>query len=171
VFMLLANLLGLLPGSSAELLGSSAGLNQEILDPGDPISYALCVDGKAPASTVGGKDLLLLAALNDSTIANRTTENMARAFGMGIVRPVIWDVPGLSPVEAPVAGNGPDGKTAGIVQFHMVTLNGEQVPAEHENMIKADEPREVAAHFLATCLESGQGEIVSAYPAKGHADR
>jgi len=164
VFLLLASLLGLLPGSTGELLGAGAGLNQEILDPGDPISYAPYVNGAGLASTDTPKDLLLIGALDDTTMANRTTENMARAFGMKVVEPVVWDVPGLAPAAAPLAGNGPGGRTAGLVQFDRVTRGGETVPAEHGNMISGDEPRETALHFLATCLNRGQGEILSGDP-------
>jgi dienelactone hydrolase len=169
VFLLLANLLGILPGSTAELLGAGAGLNQEILDPGDPISFAPYVNGTALTSSDTMKDLLLIEALDDTTMANRTTENMARAFGMEIVRPVISKVPGLVRAEAPLAGNGPNGRTAGLVQFDQVTVGGKRVPAEHGDMIRAEEAHRVAAHFLATCLDRGQGEILSAYP--GEPDR
>jgi dienelactone hydrolase len=164
VFILLANVLGILPGSTAELLGMALGLNQEIVDPGDPISYAPYVNGRTLSSTEGVKDLLLIEAKNDTTMANRTTENMARAFGMEIVQPVLWDIPGLGSVAGPLAGNGLHGKTAGLVQFDWVTRRGETVPAEHEYILSSDEPRSLAAHFLATCLEQGQGEILSAYP-------
>jgi dienelactone hydrolase len=164
VFLLLVNLLGVLPGSTMELLGALLCLNQEILDPGDPISYAPYVNGRALTGTDGMKDLLLLEAMDDTTMANRTTENMARAFGMEIVQPVLWDVPGLNSIPGPLTGNGPNGKTAGLVQFDVITKGGEKEPAEHGNIFSGEEPQAVAAHFLATCLESGQGEIQSAYP-------
>jgi hypothetical protein len=52
------------------------------------------------------------------------------------------------------------------VQFDRVTKNGETVTADHGDMIKGDEPRGVAVHFLATCLDNGQGEILSGYPGE-----
>jgi len=52
------------------------------------------------------------------------------------------------------------------VQFDVITKRGEKEPAEHGNIFSGEEPQEVAAHFLATCLESGQGEILSAYPGR-----
>ena len=169
LFFLLANLLGVLPGSVAELLGAAAGLNQEIIDPGDPISYVPYLNGLALGGEAARKDILLIQVMDDTTMANRTTENMARGVGAEIVRPVLRAVAGLDAALAPLAGNRPGGATVGLVQFDRVTRGGVEVPADHGNIISTDEPRRVIAHFLSTSLERGQGEILSAYP--GEQDR
>ena len=164
VFNLLYFILGLISETPTEALYWGLSVMQELLDPADPLFYAPYVNGKALAQPFTRKDLVLLEAMGDSVIANRSTENLARAFGMDLVKPVKKEVIGLVPREGPVAGNRPEGNTAGLCQFDWITLEGESVEVEHATLLLSEEAHRVAAHFLATCLYEGRGEILSAYP-------
>lgn len=164
VFKLLYFILGLISETPTEALYWGLSVMQDLLDPADPLFYAPYVNRKALAQPFTRKDLVLLEAMEDNIIANRSTENLARAFGMDLVMPVKREVAGLVPREDPVAGNGPAGNTAGLCQFDWITLAGERVEVEHSSLLLSAEAHQVAAHFLSTCLYEGRAEILSPYP-------
>ena len=147
-----------------ETLYGLADLAQEILDPADPSSYAAYVNGSMLDPSCTPKDVLLLEVMGDETIANRSTENLARLFCAEQVRPVRGDVPGVQPRDGPLSGNGPNGRTAGLCQFDWVTIGGEVVRADHGSLLRADEGYRVMNYFLRTCLDQGLGVIQSPYP-------
>lgn len=163
-FNMIVFLSGLLPGDPFEGLYGLANLGQEIFDPADPSAYAQFVNRDLLEPGSHPKDVLLLEVMGDDTIANRSTENLARLFCAEHVEPVKRAVPGVSPEYGPLSGNGPNGRTAGLCQFDRVTIEGELVQADHGSLLKAEEGYRVMNHFFKTCLNQGLGVIQSPYP-------
>jgi hypothetical protein len=90
-------------------------LAQTIVDPADPGLNARRILADAPARPV-----LVQEATEDGTVANQTTEVLARAMGIPLVRPTLETIQGLEEVDAPVSDNvaGADRPvTAGLTQF------------------------------------------------------
>ncbi|MFN7142953.1 MAG: hypothetical protein ACK4YP_04200 [Myxococcota bacterium] len=88
---------------------------QTVVDPADPALNAPRILHEAPARPV-----LVQEATEDATVANQTTELMARSMGIPLLRPAIEDIRGLDGADMPVADNvvGADGAiTAGLAQF------------------------------------------------------
>ena len=87
---------------------------QTMVDATDPINYAPYWSKElrygAPTSQ------LLTSGLNDSETPARSARALSYAANLTPVKPLVADMPeltwaGLTPVNAPMSGNGPDGKT------------------------------------------------------------
>lgn len=92
-----------------------SALAQMVVDPADPALNAPRILSEAPARPV-----LVQEATDDLTVANQTTELLARAMGIPLLLPSIEDIRGLSQAAMPVQDNvaGGDGDvTAGLAQF------------------------------------------------------
>ena len=97
----------------------ATGLLQTILDAGDPQAFAphLVHDrlqvGGAP---IPARSIVMVEVDRDELVSNESTDHIARAAGLGQVSPGLWQVAGLSPLDALVTGGGPDGTIAALVQ-------------------------------------------------------
>lgn len=88
---------------------------QTVVDPADPALNGPRILHEAPARPV-----LVQEATEDETVANQTTEVMARSMGLPLLRPAIEEIRGLDGADMPVADNveGADAAvTAGLTQF------------------------------------------------------
>ncbi len=118
---------------------------QGILDGIDPAVHSVY--------TGENKFILLQEACEDSTVPNPTTEGLARALRIPIVRPVFETIPFIDIVDEPYTGSG-------LTQFH---------PAEHSFLFRhsgeegkeGERGRKQIVHFFRTYLETGKAEIKS----------
>lgn len=140
-----------------------------------PIGWELFVtfqtvgEGAEPANWIralrpdgpnGPRDLLLQEAFEDEVVPNFNTELFAGLLGLPHVAPSTEPAPGLAPVAAPLQGNLPSGRTAGMYRFQ---------PAEHAFLL-LDDPHDApgttfrgqiqATAFLLSALASGSGIII-----------
>lgn len=123
---------------------------QWVMDAGDPINYMRAVTREPfPATGARRRSLLLQEAVDDDTVPNLSTENLARVAHCDQVQPVVKPVPGLGVVASPASENLAPGVTAGLFQFY---------PAEHEFLLMPKDPaltiagQEQAAIFLNSAL-------------------
>ncbi len=97
-------------------------LLQTLLDPGDPLNYAIGAIREPAGSSI---HILMTEGLEDDQTIPTTIEALSAAYGLPIVEPVaqrsdaheLW---GLEPVESPVSSNieiGPSLVTGGVIQF------------------------------------------------------
>lgn len=119
---------------------------QNLLDGIDPAVHSIYTDKN--------KFILLQEACEDFTVPNPTTEGLARALGLPIVKPVFEEIPFINSVDEPYTGSG-------LTQFH---------PAGHSFLFRysADDEgkegergRRQIVHFCKTYLETGSAEIRS----------
>jgi hypothetical protein len=125
-----------------------------ILDKADPCNLARYVTSAPRPMTGRTKQVLLIESINDDTVPNITTENLARALGLPLVAPYATEIWGLSQVQSPA-------EKLGLFQYD---------PADH-NMVSnySDTPigrngaraREQMAHFLRSYFDTGTGEIIN----------
>jgi hypothetical protein len=123
----------------------------------DPANY---VDWYLPSGPHGPRNLLIQEAFEDDIVPNYSTELLARLVGAPHVAPEGLPAPGLSQAAAPLSGNWPEGRTAGMYRFN---------PAEHDFLLK-DHPLESpgitfrgqiqTAAFLLSALTTGSGVII-----------
>ena len=79
---------------------------QQILDKGDPVPIGRYVVNE-PRPFVGrAKQILLQEAINDETVPNVTTEHLARAIGLPLLKPFSVDIWGLTQADAPAGKLG-----------------------------------------------------------------
>jgi hypothetical protein len=136
---------------------------QWVMDPADPVNYVRAIT-REPFDQTGAKrrNLLIQEAVDDDTVPNNSTENLARVSGSDLVWPYVKEVPGLLISDAPVTGNLAPDVTAGMFQFH---------PAEHEFLLMPDDlsltiaGQEQAAIFLSSALwdKNGAGTIMNTW--------
>lgn len=118
---------------------------QGILDGIDPAVHSIY--------TGSNKFILLQEACEDFTVPNPTTEGLARALNIPLVRPLFEEIPFIEVVDEPYIGSG-------LTQFH---------PADHSFLFihsgeegkEGERGRRQIIHFCKTYLESGKAEIKS----------
>ncbi len=118
---------------------------QNILDGIDPAVHSIY--------TGHNKYILLQEACEDFTVPNPTTEGLARALRIPLVKPVFEEIPFIDIVDEPYSGSG-------LTQFH---------PADHGFLFnhsgdegkEGERGRRQIMHFVKTYLESGVAEIKS----------
>lgn len=144
-------------GTSQGALARFFSAAQAIVDPGDPLNYArfaLREPGVIAADT-GPRSVLLQEVIDDNIVPNSSTEVLARATGLSVLRPV-RPVPGLGEVGAASRGEGPNGSTAVLAPF--ATMNGGE-KASHGELIFADEARDQYVEFFRSGLEDGVATV------------
>lgn len=126
---------------------------QTILDAGDCVNYGKMLHN--PPEGWAEKSALIQESIDDETVPNVVSENLARAFALPHLEPVVRPVYGLVPTEGPVP-------RFGFLQFD---------PATHDSIWynPATDPttwkmREQIRHFLRTQFETGTAEIISPTP-------
>jgi hypothetical protein len=127
---------------------------QGIMDPGDPLSFAPgCLI--APPAGSGPRSILLQEVMEDGIVPNSSTEALARAAGLAVLRP-LRAVPGLAETSGPSRGAGPNGSTAVLTQFD--TMNGGEV-ATHGELYFSPEGRGQYVEFFRTAVETGLATV------------
>ena len=88
-----------------------------------------------------------------------SSDSLVRALGIPHVPPVTWDVPMTDVTEtAPVAGNGPGGRTEGFFQFDRVTNRGRVGAAYHVETPTSDEGQLQMRAFVEAVDAAGAAE-------------
>jgi hypothetical protein len=124
-----------------------SAMAQSVVDPADPAITASRVLAGSPARPV-----LVQEATEDGTIANQTTEFMARTMGIPLLDPSIEEISGLDHEDMPASDNfagGPDGSeavTAGLAQFE----------DEHGFVTGDDDEARRAVAQILTFLDEGR---------------
>ncbi len=130
---------------------------QAIIDPGDPLNFAPhCLI--TPPAGAGPRSILLQQVIDDGIVPNTSTEALARAAGLSVMRP-LRAVPGLTETASPSRGAGPNGSTAVLTQFD--TMNGGE-PATHGELYFSVEGRGQYVELFRTAVETGLGTVVAA---------
>lgn len=133
--------------------------------------YLLTAPDERPAGFPPSRPHVLAAmVLDDDTVPNSANRALVRALGLPIVPPVRQEV-GLvgTTGPAPVAGNLPDGRTAGLLQLDRVVGDDGVTlePATHSNIGDSSVGVVAWLRFLDGWLESGQPVIVDPYAELG----
>lgn len=119
-----------IPDIPREFLREYKIFAQTILDKGDPIGFApFALKNPQGADPVPPTSVLIQECQDDEVVPNISTDNLARAFGVDHIKPILHEIWGLEVKEAPVAGNI-NGLTGGIYQWG---------PAEHTFLLLLDE--------------------------------
>jgi hypothetical protein len=145
---------------------------QTVLERGDAAVWAvhlLDVSARPAGLPAAAPDVLMGMVLGDDTVPNSTNRALARALGIPVVPPVRQEV-GLVGVTgaAPVSGNLPDGRTAGLLQFDRVpTDDGGTEPATHGNIGDSAVGVEAWLTFIESDLTGGTPVIVDPYMELG----
>lgn len=143
---------------------------QTLIDRGDPGVWAphlLDTPAERPAGfPPAWPHILMGMVIDDDTVPNSSNRALARALGVPVVPPV------RQPVElvgmtgaAPVRGNWPDGRTAGLLQFDRVLADdGHTIqPATHSNIGASSVGADAWLKFLDGELKTGTPVIVDPY--------
>jgi hypothetical protein len=102
-----------------------SNLIQMVLDSADAAVFAGNLTHPASGRP---RDVFVIEAIDDETVANPATELLTSLMGLPQVRPIIRTVPGLDAVDAPVMANLAMGATGGYF---------EEVPATHgDNLLR-----------------------------------
>lgn len=139
---------------------------QTFLDPGDAAVWGPHVQ---VARLVGDArpDVLAGVVLDDGVVPNRASWTLMRAMELPIVGVELLPVVDVSPIVAPVAGNGPGGRTAGFLQFDVIRRGGELVQATHDNVGDSEQGIAAWLTFLETHFDEGVGRIDDPYVTTG----
>ncbi|MGC8926854.1 MAG: hypothetical protein ACP5QK_02925 [Myxococcota bacterium] len=122
-----------------------AVIAQSILDGIDPSVHSIYTNRK--------KYILLQEACEDFTVPNPTTEGLARALGLPLVKPVFENIPFIKIVDEPYIGSG-------ITQFHPAGHSFLFIHSGEEGK-EGERGRKQIVHFCKTYLENGRAEIKS----------
>lgn len=118
---------------------------QNLLDGIDPAVHSIYTDRS--------KNILLQEACGDTTVPNPTTESLARALGLYLIKPVFREVPYINIVDAPYTGRG-------LTQFHPAG-HGFLFSRSGSEAEEGERGRMQVIHFCKTYLENGEAEIKS----------
>jgi dienelactone hydrolase len=126
---------------------------QTILDAGDCINYATLA--RNPPEDWVTKSIIIQESIDDETVPNVVTDNLARAMFLPHLEPVERAVYGLTPTPAPQP-------RFGYTQY---------APAHHNSLfgnpdteVSTYRMREQANHFIETMFETGQAEVINPVP-------
>ena len=119
-----------------------------VIEPANGYNFILHVT-QDPLPIAGfAKDTLLLEDIGDDTVANETTEALARYGGFPQVRPVVYPANGLDVVDTPIEGYG-------FRQFNIADHN-----FYWKDTAYGEQARTMVNVFIRTKLETGSGRIV-----------
>lgn len=142
---------------------------QTIVERADPASWAGTLFRSRVPAVPGRADVLVGVALGDEVMPNSGTYALGRALGLPMLETVVEPQVGFEVVEGPIAGNvTADGapRTAGLLQFDVVDVDGELVPVDHNNLATSEVGDDAWTHFLTTHF-AGAAEIRDPYAAVG----
>lgn len=148
VDLALANQFPLLNEMFASVGVLMAGSHAMAAGDGVTFTHRLLSDPYTPAHA--GKCLLAQEVIDDDTVANQSTELLARGAGLSLVRPVQKAVPGLGEVDA-------EGTPSGLFQFAGVVHGAFTGTPTNDTELLI---REQAYHFLKRGLIDGVCEII-----------
>ena len=110
---------------------------QTRFDHSDPINLTRLLYKDPLPDSPPDRTVLLQEAIGDCQVPNLTTEMLARAIGVNLMTPSIYDVFGLGTVTSPTTESA-------LVQYHLVEQTkvymppAENVPPTQENMVHSD---------------------------------
>ncbi len=110
---------------------------QTRFDLSDPINLTRLMFRDPPPQAPATRQILLQESIGDCQVPNLTTEMLARAIGVPLVTPSIYDVYGLETVNSPTLESA-------LVQYHMVEQEqanpppAENIPPSVDNGVHSD---------------------------------
>lgn len=116
------------PAAPLDRFSPMIGLEQTVIDGGDPLSYAPHVMADHFAG-IGARSVICLEVVGDQVLSNRGTDALVREMNLDVLTPDLTPPAGMSEVSSPVAGNRGD-QTAIVVQYSPAT-HGANWSAEH----------------------------------------
>lgn len=143
---------------------------QTIMDPGDPVNFALGMF-KEPFTELGNvpKSVLFMMVVGDTIVGPLCNESLGRAAGTVQVGDPYSSVPAM-PFGGyfPIKGNMPDGITTGYNQFHHNCHEGDtrqyhRIPFNHGDMVNKPVSVRQWRHFFESYYETGTAEIIDPY--------
>ncbi len=139
---------------------------QATVDKGDPVNWAPYVLAhRLPSRGATPPNLLVAEVIGDATMANVSTQALARALGIPQMPPVIEPMDLVPVLESAPAQGNLDGTTAALFQFDRVSSGSGVVPASHDNIVTSPENVAQVREFLQTWLAGGPPEIIDPYQA------
>lgn len=141
-------------------------LLQLLIERGDPVNLARLVIAEPPAALPGAvpKHVLFGTVKDDGYVPNPSNEVLGRALGVDHLRPVVWDIYALNPIDEPASTNHSQGVTAVLFQFDQLA-NGD--PAGHTEIYADTTAQTQWIHFFETFRDSGTPEAADPYRILG----
>lgn len=147
---------------------------QTVLERGDPVNYAPRVlEDRLPVAPGQGPHVLIVEAIDDEIVPNSTTETLARAYQLPLLRPFEREISYLPVADAPVKGNFAGGAvTAGLFQYDEVRQSGPRgttrtIDATHESVMAGRETLYQFLEFHRSWVRDGTPTIMDPYEALG----
>ena len=139
---------------------------QLLIERGDPVNLARLVIAEPPAAISGSapKHVLFGTVLDDGYVPNPSNEVLGRALGVDHLRPVVWDIYGLEPLDEPASANHSQGVTAILFQFDQLA-NGD--PAGHTEIYADTTAQTQWIRFFETFRDGGTPEAADPYRMLG----
>lgn len=139
---------------------------QTFLDPGDATVWGPHVQ---QTRLVGARtpDVLAGVVLDDGVVPNVASWTLMRAMALPLVGAELRPVVDITPVAAPVMGNGPGGRTSGFLQFDVICCGKEVVTATHDNVGDSEQGIAAWLTFLTSQLDDGLARIDDPYVTTG----
>ncbi len=131
---------------------------EAIGDGADPLAYGVAAEDRgAPPMSI-----LFLQAVDDPLISHRASEQLARAFGAVLARPIDHEAPGMTEVDLPVRDTfawpgGTERATRVLVQSPMTEIPASQ---RHGALIGTDYMRALVARCFTSARDEGSCEVV-----------
>jgi dienelactone hydrolase len=120
------------PSTQVDRWNPLIGLEQAVVDGGDPLSYAphvLADRFTIGTRALGPRSVVCIEVVGDQVLSNRGTDALTRELGLSVLAPNLAPPGGMAELASPAAANM-DGQTAVLVQYSPAT-HGANWSAEH----------------------------------------
>jgi len=147
------------PGAPYGAVARFFSIVQQLVDSGDPVTYAEyatlhALDG---VSNWKPRDVLIQEVVDDGIVPNTSSDALARAAGLANVDPLI-SVSGLKSASAPLSGNLSTGGTGAMYSFARIEGG---VPATHGELIFSPEAQMQYVEFFRSGLANDHASVVA----------
>ena len=130
-------------------------LFQTDIDPSDSASWGKYLF-KEPFDKP--QHVLMEMAYKDPSMPNMATAYLARAIGVPLLPPVLYNINGINKTdtfpEQGISLNIDGMITGGVSQFYDITINGNDVTADHDNLLYSDQGLYEATNFIKSYFNS-----------------
>lgn len=145
---------------------------QTLLDRGEPMVWGeqllTPTDDRPAGFPASAPHILMEMVIDDGTVPNSANRALARGLGLTHVPPMLQEVTGVTVSDsAPLSGNLPDGRTAGLLQFDHINNGGGATAATHSNVIGSTVGVKAWLTFVESWLENGEAVVVNPYAELG----
>ncbi len=128
-------------------------LLQSLFDHSDPVNLSRHLFERPLEDAPPSRVVLLHEAIGDSQVPNLASEMLARAIGVPLVTPSVYDVPGLDTVELPTTGSA-------MMQIYEPGLVDDNMPPDQNVPPSSDNGTHGSAPYLPNVLDQAFGFLL-----------